>query len=545
MKTLPAENIRISGEFYARTLKNYSRLHDLWYRPGIIGRPPACSEGWPGDWDGRTILALAMHADALHTTPAFLDDIVLDIRGRCNERGYIGPVVKETAINEQVYPSHSWLLRGLIEYYRLTDHKWVLDWIGELLDNLFLPLLPHLAYYPRTKAERAAEKDGEAVGAIDARHGEWLLSSDIGCVLIALDGISAAYELTGRDDLMPLIDELIAVFDTTDYVENRLQTHASLTYTRGLLRMWKLTGDAGLLDRARGMFDDYKRFGMTAYYANFNWFMRPSWSEPCAVIDSYIVAFQLWQATEDARYLEDAQMILYNGFFRGQRPNGGFGCDGTGEDCFLAVRKETYEARWCCTMRAGEGFGFIARNAAFDENGTLLFPLLTDVTVDTNEVCVRLKSSYPALGSVSLNILRGDGHVKRIGLYLPRRAKDPSVAINCKKIPFEEKDGFVLFNLPAEAGAQADYTFELSLHTETVDSAVYDTAGRYLILYGPQILSADETAPDTLKTEDFSRIGTDRWQADGITLKPISVAYLMEKEELMSERRRILFGGGK
>ena len=543
MKAVPFERIQIGGELYARCVKNYARLHDLWYRPGIIGRPPAFSEGWPGDWDGRTILALAMHAGTLHTSPAFLDDIVLDVSGRCNELGYCGAVIDESAVNEQVYPSHSWLLRGLIEYYRLTDHKWALDWIGELLDNLFLPLLPHLADYPRTKAERAAEKTGEAIGTIDGRRGEWLLSSDIGCVLIALDGLSAAYELTGRDDLLPLIDGLIDVFDATDHIESRLQTHASLTFTRGLLRMWKLTGDAGLLDRARGMFDDYKRFGMTAYYANFNWFMRPSWSEPCAVIDSYIVAFQLWQATGDTRYLEDAQMILYNGFFRGQRPNGGFGCDCTGEDGFLAIRKETYEARWCCTMRAGEGFGFIARNTAFDENGTLLFPLLTDVTVDTGEVCVRLKSSYPALGRVSLNILRGNGNVKRIGMYLPRRANDPSVAVNGKKIPFEKKDGFVFFDLPAEAGTHADYTFELSLHAETVDSAVYDTAGRYLILYGPQILSADETAPDTLRPEDFSRVGPDRWQADGVILKPISDAYLMEKEELVSERRRILFGG--
>ena len=45
------KNVYLAGEPYARALKNYSCLHDAYYRPGIIGREPfAASKDWPGDW---------------------------------------------------------------------------------------------------------------------------------------------------------------------------------------------------------------------------------------------------------------------------------------------------------------------------------------------------------------------------------------------------------------------------------------------------------------------------------------------------------------
>ena len=91
MQPLDVKNVFLSGEAYARSLKNFSRLHDLCYRPGIIGREPfAASKDWPGDWEGRTILALSLHASAIHTRPAFLDEIVDDILSICNEDGYRG-----------------------------------------------------------------------------------------------------------------------------------------------------------------------------------------------------------------------------------------------------------------------------------------------------------------------------------------------------------------------------------------------------------------------------------------------------------------------
>lgn len=527
------KNVYLAGEPYARALKNYSRLHDAYYRPGIIGREPfAASKDWPGDWEGRTILALSLHAGTLHTCPAFLDKIVDDIMSICNEDGYRGPKVDYDAINEQLYPSHSWLMRGLIEYYKLTRRNDILDWINRILDHLFLPLLPHLDHYPVSKSDREACTDGEAIGAVQGTFKQWRLSSDIGCIFIPLDGLTAAYELTHRSDLLPLINKTILLFRSTDCVENKLQTHASLTFMRGVMRMWRLTGDASLLEMAKKIFADYKRYGMTPFWANLNWFMRFSWTEPCAVIDSYMLAHQLWEATGESCYLNDSQMILYNGMYRGQRPNGGFGCDCTGENDVLEIRKQTYEAYWCCTMRGGEGLGYLARTAVYKDGNTLLFPVFADMKIDAGFAEIYESSAYPYSGKVTFRIEEGDGSRRTIKLFAPVRGNNFRVCINGMTTEYVYADGFISFETSMLPNTEILYTFDLTLHTEPVTGVLYTGRNRCSLLYGTLLLATDKPHSEKPDLASVERTGEREWRAGSIILKPISEAYLMENEAL-------------
>ena len=63
------------GTAAARLFKSLSRLHDWPYRPGIAGTARAQSEGWPGDWEGRALLALALLGRTLKTEPAWLEEL--------------------------------------------------------------------------------------------------------------------------------------------------------------------------------------------------------------------------------------------------------------------------------------------------------------------------------------------------------------------------------------------------------------------------------------------------------------------------------------
>ena len=542
MQPLDVKNVFLSGEAYARSLKNFSRLHDLCYRPGIIGREPfAASKDWPGDWEGRTILALSLHASAIHTRPAFLDEIVDDILSICNEDGYRGEKVDYSAINEQIYPSHSWLLRGLIEYYKLTGKEEILIGINRILDNLFLPLLPHLDHYPVSESDRQARTDGEAIGAVQGSFRQWRLSSDIGCVFIPLDGLTSAYELTRRSDLLPLIRKIIALFRSTDYVESKLQTHASLTFMRGVMRLWRLTGEASLLEMAKKFFADYKQYGMTPFWANLNWFMRLSWTEPCAVIDSYMLAHQLWEATGDSDYLNDSQMILYNGLYRGQRPNGGFGCDCTGEDGVLEIRKQTYEARWCCTMRAGEGLSYIANTAAYTAGDVLIFPVFTDCMIDLGFIRIKEKSAYPYSGQVRFIIESGDGSRRTLRFFAPCRAKNFGIHINGSPIMHKYENGFICIEADMVPKTEILYTFDLSVHTEAVTGELYSAQNRSTLVYGTLMLAADKPYTENPNLTEVKRIGKKEWQSGKMTFKPLSEAYLMDKEALTESRFGLCF----
>jgi hypothetical protein len=286
--------------------------------------------------------------------------------------------------------------------------------IRTIVRNLALPLRGKYAAYPidpemRTRAA-APSNPGAVDGHLSGQHGDWVVSSDTGCAFIFLDGIANAWVVLKAANapeapaLKAVVDEAIARFAEVDLVAIKAQTHASLTATRGLLRIYAETGDAALLQAAQARYQLYRATAMTEHYANTNWFGRPdSWTEPCAIIDSFMVATQLWQHTGDAAYLEDAHLIWFNGVGRGMRANGGFGtdtCPGFGSP-FVKVR--SYEAYFCCTMRGGEGHARAAQYLYFTRPGELTVPFFSDsqATVDLGTpsapapITLRQTTGYP------------------------------------------------------------------------------------------------------------------------------------------------------
>ncbi|MDD4772634.1 MAG: glycoside hydrolase family 127 protein, partial [Eubacteriales bacterium] len=311
------------GELAVRSAKLSARLEDVIYSPDRIFDNQ--SKDWPGDWEGRTILALTMLSMSTGRHPSYLDEIVAALPEHMNERGYLGEVLPEGVFNEQQLSGHGWLLRGLTEFYRFRRQDRVKSMIHNIARNLFMPAKNYYSLYPVNPELRIG--GGKESGNIADTTGAWQISTDTGCAFIPIDGISAAFELLGDNEIGDLAEEMIRCFLQMDLSAIKAQTHATLTAVRGILRIYNITGNNSYLKAAERIFDLYITEGMTAGYENYNWFGRPEWTEPCAVIDSFIVAMQLYINTSLTRYLDTAQRIYYNGIGRGQRPNGGFGCN--------------------------------------------------------------------------------------------------------------------------------------------------------------------------------------------------------------------------
>ena len=116
MKALAFEQVVPKGDLAYRMVKNYARLEGKEYRPEQIF--DIDKNGWPGDWEGRTILALALLARSTGRTPAYLDAILEKLESEFNERGYLKDILPAGMANEQQLSGHNWLLRGLLETYR-------------------------------------------------------------------------------------------------------------------------------------------------------------------------------------------------------------------------------------------------------------------------------------------------------------------------------------------------------------------------------------------------------------------------------------------
>ena len=548
MRFLSYDSVLARGEIAARASLLYSRLEGTMYRPDTIFTVETA--GWPGDWEGRTILALTMLAQSTGKEPAYLDEIVEQLDAHCNEKGYMRQILPDGDVDEQQFSGHSWLLRGLCEYflYRQDDperSERVLRRIEAIVQNLFLEAVGRYAEYPILPEERV--EDGKESGHIGRKVGHWYISSDTGCAYIPLDGLSQAYvllheysmdvDLTER--LKALLDEMVVHFYTIPFLEIKVQTHATLTACRGLLRLYEYDRDPKKLAFVQMIFKLYTEEGMTANYANYNWFGRPEWTEPCAIIDSFMLAAQLYLYTHKPMYAELVHKILYNGVFASQRPNGGFGTDtctganGVAEAELLAC--SCYEAYWCCSMRGGEGLASVSRYSLLEwtvEEGRqtngysntveVLYPMDGIYTVHGVKLMVR--TDYPMPGKITFRILDNPGN-RPLTLAFPEmqyiRQPDQGLISFC--------NGEIVRDI------------EVDLHLE--ETAGKNNGNGKVLYAGYQILghTTEEKQTGLPDTNTLNQHGKNWITPDGAIYTPISGRYLDTPEEFQQKKIQILW----
>ena len=349
------------SESKERIRLNYNRLSESdYYKIDELFSPS--DYDWPGDKEGRALLAFVSHYKISGQKIPCMSQMMEKLPEKLNKEGFLGPEHSETIIEQQL-SGHSWMLRGLCEYYEQFKDNYALEMINSITDNLYLPTLGMYSTYP---TNREKENTGGVSGSETGTIGNWRLSSDIGCAFMSIDGLSHAYKITKRRDIKTLLDEMISVFLSINKVKLRVQTHCTLTAARGMIRMYLISKEQKYLDAALGIFELYtKKGGMTETYQNLNWWGRPdTWTEPCAVIDSLILAAELYKITENPEFRTVAARIYHNGFSTLQRDNGGAGTDTvvTKDSPWDYLKIQMYEAPFCCSMRLAEGLWYINEN---------------------------------------------------------------------------------------------------------------------------------------------------------------------------------------
>lgn len=545
MEPIKYEDIILKGEIAARSYKNFARLHDRFYLPGIVGTAEAENIGWPGDWEGRTILALTLLGQSLHVEPAYLDQIVEGILSDVNRDGYRGDLIDFNSVNEQQLAGHGWLLRGLIEYYLWKKNEKVKSAIIRMIEGLYLPLAGQFSGYP-ARPEQRGIYEGKAVGDLTGETlNGWRISSDTGCAFIALDGLSQVYEVFRIPELGLLLGEMTDTFKKIDFIGIHMQTHATLTATRGMMRIYALNRQNDLLETVRTIYQLYRLEGMTENFANYNWFCKPEWTEPCGIIDSYMLAMYLWEHTGETSFLDEMHNIWYNGVCRGQRPNGGFGCDKCVTDGCVSVYENYYEANWCCTMRGGEGLSALSRFSMYKNNAhSFVFPFYLDamITLRDEAVVLHESSSYPFDGKVQWEVQQGTKTPITFYLYLPVWAKHPEVTLNDAVLSFSNEDGFVTFTTFLHEGDVILFCFDIPIFKSNTIGRFHEGKGLKTLRHGTLILAADaeELSPE-IDITSLTYKGGGAYEYEDRKLFPLKDAYLMDEKTLRRSKYRILF----
>ena len=454
-----------------RRIKLYSkRLFDNIYDcPNVF----VVSEDWPGDFPGRTFLALTslyLSLDDNQEEKAIaknkIDILFNEIKGHLNEDYFFGQIYDSNHINEQQLSGNGWYIRGLSRYYEITHDEKVYKMIKTISEKLLIPLAKEYKDYPLTLRKEKGDVSGHI---IHDNKDKWILSSDVGCAYILLDGYVSAYEVLKDESLKDAIKLVIDAFEKADVVNVMFQTHATLTATRGILRFYQATKEEKYLKLAIKMFDIYQKEGMTDDFENINWFMKENgrtWTEPCCVVDSFILAKHLYLITKEVKYLKTYNRIYINGVRTFQRNNGGAGCStiirhGVGE-----LKIWMYEAFFCCSLREGEGFYELASSVIKDDNSYLF--LIDEGMEDEN---------------INVDI---DLYEKKI-IHLDFK-KDLEVLIYVPdgiKTKFDVKDN--ILKIKGHKGESIDIDFELDVIKD-----------EYRYLYGDMLLTQKEKHIDRL-----------------------------------------------
>jgi uncharacterized protein len=525
MNLIPLENLTMRGELAMRANLNYARLETAKYWPETIFEMD--QHAWPADWEGRTILALVMHAQATGRHPAYLDSILDHLPDRVNNQGYIGPEYPAGVTHEQAMSGHSWMIRALTEYYQWMRSKdapraaRALEILRSIVRGLYLPQTNNYRQYPTDPSTRH-----------DDPH--WILShkqsktkthagtSDCGCAFIAIDGATAAHELLGdQEPLQPLIEAMIASYAALPREALHVQTHATLSAIRGVLRYYRNNRNPAHLALARDVFDLYKAKAWTDHYANYNWFGLPRWTEPCAVIDSFIISQELWHETGEPGYLADAHHILYNAIAHAERASGAFGTDlcvgakvkppsATGgtdshasDQAIIFAKPLTYEVFWCCNMRGGDGLARAAMYSFYHDGDTVIIPYYHTCRVElplaSGTLVLDETADYPASGTVRLETIHASGGRVCLRLFAPEAWTSgvrSRVTLNGKPLATSFKQDFIVVTCTLATGDIILLETDIRFHTLAGNPCVNNSKDHFSFRHGPMLLGVKSVLSD-------------------------------------------------
>lgn len=358
-----------NSELEERIRRNFERLQEPYYQIQEVFSDLS-SYDWPGDKEGRALLAFVSHYKIHGKKIPCMEQLIASLPEKTNAFYFFGEE-GNGVIDEQQLSGHSWYLRGLLEYYQQFGEEKVLEYARMVAKHLYLPLSDKIADYP---FEREEKLEGDVSGSIAGILKGWKLSTDTGCVFMCVDGLAHYYEITKDTEIAELLQKLREKFDAMDVVKLKSQTHCCLTAARGFLRMYKLTQEKAYLESTVQIAHKYIECGMTETYQNYNWWGREeTWTEPCAIVDSLMVMTEIYKITGEEAYRKLAARIWHNGFAALQVGNGGAGTTTTVNRNQTELYTLMYEAFFCCTMRLAEGLWYVNENQKllYGESGEL------------------------------------------------------------------------------------------------------------------------------------------------------------------------------
>ncbi len=212
------------------------------------------------------------------------------------------------------------------------------------------------------------------------------------CVYHGIEGLVRAYRVTGEAKYLEtakVMADFHEQFDTLPVGHS----HGSISAHEALIMLYEETGDKKYLDRVANRWTEAVSGGYVNPCGGVSEKYEVSYpsDEGCSEADWMRLNLMLWRNTKEAKYLDYAERMLYNAYQANQWATGGFGHRHLGVDDKgpFSWQPRYAESYWCCSYHGPLGYyelkEFLAVGAVGDNGKKTIyynFPLEFDVPLD-------------------------------------------------------------------------------------------------------------------------------------------------------------------
>jgi rhamnogalacturonyl hydrolase YesR len=404
------------------------------YKASATGTPGAFWWDWPGDQIGR-MLSVMHVAEGYGWTPAAslrktVGGAVLPLQ---SPNGNFGPKNADPK-DAKFISGNAFALRGLMDAYLDTG------------EPRYLEAARRLARY--FEAAFDAWKDN-GKGQLHEFYGHCIdglvLLHEYGGDAWALDLAKKAAERTGRT----------------------AHAHHSLSMYRGVLELYRVTGDKKLLDHV----DDYLRWLKEVRIATGGFPESiPEWNEDegCALADDVVVNLMMYQATGRDAYLDDAENTLVNHFFMNQFHTGGFGHRAFASDIVGGKQWQGWGGQFgsenpgCCSLWGQWGLGQAGQYIVTRSGRAVDVNLYPEAVVDLPDLAGRIEiaGDFPRMRRADLTVRLDGPEAFAVRLRVPRWAEGATVTLNGKEYVRPTLDGRIVIDRKWRSGDRIGIVFK-------------------------------------------------------------------------------------
>ena len=212
-----------------------------------------------------------------------------------------------------------------------------------------------------------------------------------------------------------------------------------------------------------------------------------AYTESCAAIALAMLSKRLLDHTNDSKYAEVLERVLYNNGISGISING----DDFIYNNYLEVRKErnVHRTKWigcsCCPTNYARFIPQLGLFCFSVKNDMLRIDIPAAATITNQNYEVKVSGGYPYDGNITFDIIRGGTFT--LAIRIPAWCKNYTLKVNGEKMAVTTEKGYWKLQKDWKAGEQITLDLELTVHLIYANPLINADTGKAAIQRGPVV----------------------------------------------------------